>query len=84
LTGVPCRKRFRKARRQIMLVSKEEAAKKYCPYKFLYVRNKEGRGSSTEWKCEGLNCMMWRRKASPPGREYGFCGLAGMPTVDRT
>ncbi|NWF91749.1 MAG: hypothetical protein HXY46_02435 [Syntrophaceae bacterium] len=67
----------------MMLVTKDEASKKYCPFKFSKAKNKEVRGINMEWICEGLNCMMWRRKAAPPGREYGYCGLGGMPSVDR-
>jgi hypothetical protein len=67
-----------------MLVTKEEASKKYCPLKFSKTQIKEVREINREWLCEGLNCMMWRRKVAPPGREYGFCGLAGMPSVQRT
>jgi hypothetical protein len=68
----------------IMLVTKEEAGKKYCPFKFSRNKSKEVKGINTEWMCEGLNCMMWRRKTAPPGREHGFCGLAGIPSVERT
>jgi hypothetical protein len=68
---------------KIMLVTKDEASKKFCPFKFSKVKNKEASGINTGWICEGLNCMMWRRKAAPPGREYGYCGLAGMPSVER-
>ena len=68
----------------MMLVSKEEARKKYCPFKFSRAQIKEVREINTEWMCEGVNCMMWRRKAAPPGREHGFCGLAGIPSVERT
>ena len=67
-----------------MLVSKDEASKKCCPFKFSKNKSKEVRGINTEWMCEGLSCMMWRRKAAPPGREYGYCGLAGIPSVERT
>ena len=66
-----------------MLVTKEEARKKYCPFKFSKVESKPGGEITKEWICEALNCMMWRRKAAPPGREYGYCGLAGIPSVDR-
>ena len=67
----------------MMLVTKEEASKKYCPFKFSKTQIKEAREINTEWICEAVNCMMWRRKAAPPGREHGYCGLAGMPSVER-
>ena len=67
-----------------MLVTKEEASKKYCPLKFSKTQIKEVGGINAEWICEGIKCMMWRRKAAPPGREHGYCGLAGMPSVERT
>lgn len=67
-----------------MLVTKDEASKKYCPFKFSKAKSKEVKGINTGWICEGLNYMMWRRKVAPPGREYGYCGLAGMPSVERT
>jgi len=67
-----------------MLVTKDEASKKYCAFKFFKAKKKEVGGIITEWICEGVNCMMWRRKAAPPGREYGYCGLAGTPSVEKT
>jgi hypothetical protein len=68
---------------RIMLVTKDEASEKYCPFKFSKAKSKEVKGRKTEWICEGVHCMMWRRKAAPPGREYGYCGLAGIPSVER-
>ena len=66
-----------------MLVTKEEASRKYCPFKFSKVESRGVGEMNKEWICEALDCMMWRRKAAPPGREYGYCGLAGMPLVER-
>ena len=66
-----------------MLLTKDEAKKKYCPLKFSKNKSEEVKETNIEWLCEGLACMMWRRKAAPPGREYGYCGLAGMPSVER-
>jgi hypothetical protein len=42
-----------------MLVTRNEASKKYCPFKFSKTKNKEIRGINTGWICEGLACMMW-------------------------
>ena len=56
---------------------------KYCPFKFSKAESEEGGKINKEWICEAINCMMWRRKAAPPGREYGYCGLARMPSVER-
>ncbi|MGA2318172.1 MAG: hypothetical protein ABSG71_17585 [Thermodesulfobacteriota bacterium] len=40
-----------------MLVTKDEASKKYCPFKFSKTKNKEVREINTEWICEGPGCM---------------------------
>jgi hypothetical protein len=44
---------------KIMLVTKDEASKKYYPFKFTKAKNKEIRGINTGWTCEVSNCMMW-------------------------
>ena len=56
--------------------TEDEASRKYCPFEFSKAERKEGGEIIKEWTCEALNCMKWRRKAAPPGREYGYCGLA--------
>lgn len=62
-----------------MLVTRTQAAVKYCPLKF---------ASGMEPKvCESINCMAWKKDQPVPTtrEEMGYCGLAGEPSrVDRT
>jgi hypothetical protein len=67
-----------------MSVTKDEASKKYCPFKFSKATSKEAKEINTEWICEGSHCMMWREKAFPlPSGKHGFCGLSGVPPETR-
>lgn len=69
-----------------MLVSEEEATKKWCPM----VRAEAGfdnvaanAGASDRnpaWShCIGADCMMWRRDPVGPTC-FGYCGLGGAPS----
>jgi hypothetical protein len=58
--------------KEIMLVHKDEARGKYCPFKFM-------KPGTTDWSCSSENCMAWNGKVLPGREDFGFCGLAGKP-----
>ncbi len=55
-----------------MLVHKNEARGKYCPFKFM-------KPGTTDWTCSSENCMAWNGRVLPGREDFGFCGLAGKP-----
>ena len=56
----------------IVLVHKDEARGKYCPFKFM-------KPGTIDWACSSENCMAWNEKVLPGREDFGFCGLAGKP-----
>jgi hypothetical protein len=54
-----------------MSATKDEASKKYCPFKFTKGTSKEAKEINTEWICEGPHHMIWREKVFtlPSGKE---------------
>ena len=73
----------------------DEAKTKWCPHHRTHHRSENMRtavnqrwespridvpGHVIYFKCIGSDCMMWRCADSfIPGRERGYCGLAGKP-----
>jgi hypothetical protein len=60
-----------------MLVTKAEAATKYCPLKFAL-------DMEPKKFCNNVDCMAWRKAPAVPTthEEMGYCGLAGYQKND--
>jgi hypothetical protein len=61
-----------------MIIEENKAGKKWCPLTAPFAALPDGGRSN----CMGSGCMMWRWAGER--MTHGYCGLAGLPIVQKS